>query len=85
MADSYCEKTTGGSVMSTKIPQKRLKMSFTQQLGDLALAIDLDVPMQGITAIFGRSGAGKTSLVNVLSGLSHPDNGYIQLGERVII
>ncbi|OBU30713.1 molybdenum ABC transporter ATP-binding protein ModC [Photobacterium kishitanii] len=70
--------------MSTKTPQKRLKMSFTQQLGDLALAIDLDVPMQGITAIFGRSGAGKTSLVNVLSGLSHPDNGYIQLGERVL-
>lgn len=70
--------------MSTNIHQKRLKMCFTQQLGDLALAIDLDVPMQGITAIFGRSGAGKTSLVNILSGLSHPDNGYIQLGERVL-
>ena len=70
--------------MSTNIAQKRLKMCFTQQLGDLALAIDLDVPMQGITAIFGRSGAGKTSLVNVLSGLSHPDDGYIQLGDRVL-
>ena len=84
MANSCGEKTIGGSVMSTNIAQKRLKMCFTQQLGDLALAIDLDVPMQGITAIFGRSGAGKTSLVNVLSGLSHPDDGYIQLGDRVL-
>lgn len=84
MANPCGEKTIGGSVMSTNIAQKRLKMCFTQQLGDLALAIDLDVPMQGITAIFGRSGAGKTSLVNVLSGLSHPDDGYIQLGDRVL-
>ena len=84
MANTCGEKTIGGSVMSTNIAQKRLKMCFTQQLGDLALAIDLDVPMQGITAIFGRSGAGKTSLVNVLSGLNHPDQGYIRLGERVL-
>lgn len=84
MANPCGEKTIGGSVMSTNIAQKRLKMCFTQQLGDLALAIDLDVPMQGITAIFGRSGAGKTSLVNVLSGLNHPDQGYIRLGERVL-
>ncbi len=84
MANTCGEKTIGGSVMSTNTAQKRLKMCFTQQLGDLALAIDLDVPMQGITAIFGRSGAGKTSLVNVLSGLNHPDQGYIRLGERVL-
>ncbi len=84
MANPCGEKTIGGSIMSTNIAQKRLKMCFTQQLGDLALAIDLDVPMQGITAIFGRSGAGKTSLVNVLSGLNHPDQGYIRLGERVL-
>ncbi|PQJ62549.1 molybdenum ABC transporter ATP-binding protein ModC [Photobacterium angustum] len=63
---------------------KRLKIKFKQQLGDLSLDVDLDVPMKGITAIFGRSGAGKTSLVNVLSGLTKPDSGIIKLGDRTL-
>src|SRR5690606_29489116 len=33
----------------------------------------------GITALFGRSGAGKTSLVNVLAGLLRPQRGRIVL------
>ncbi|WP_305845073.1 molybdenum ABC transporter ATP-binding protein ModC [Photobacterium leiognathi] len=63
---------------------KRLKIQFKQQLGDLALDVDLNVPMKGITAIFGRSGAGKTSLVNVLSGLTKPDQGEIKLGDHTL-
>jgi ABC-type molybdate transport system ATPase subunit len=37
------------------------KIEFQQQ-GDHQLAIDLQIPAKGITAIFGVSGAGKTSL-----------------------
>ena len=61
-----------------------LKINIKQQLGDLLMDLDLDLPMKGITSVFGRSGAGKTSLINVLSGLSQPDEGYIALGERVL-
>ncbi|AJR06059.1 molybdenum ABC transporter ATP-binding protein ModC [Photobacterium gaetbulicola] len=55
-----------------------------QKLGELDMDIKLELPMQGITAIFGRSGAGKTSLINVLSGLSKPDSGSISLGQHVL-
>ena len=34
----------------------------------------------GVTALFGRSGAGKTSLVNMVAGLLAPDEGEIAIG-----
>lgn len=61
-----------------------LKLQLTQQLGELKLATDLQLPASGITALFGRSGSGKTSLVNLVAGLSTPDSGHISLGERVL-
>jgi molybdate transport system ATP-binding protein len=39
---------------------------------------------EGITALFGRSGAGKTSLVNMLAGLLRPDRGRIELDGTVL-
>ncbi len=34
-------------------------------------------PTGGLTALFGRSGAGKTSLINVIAGLIRPDQGCV--------
>src|SRR4051812_29633389 len=34
----------------------------------------------GITALFGRSGAGKTSVVNAIAGILRPDRGRIVIG-----
>lgn len=62
-----------------------LKLNFKQRLGDLLLDISTDVPGQGITAIFGLSGAGKTSLINAVSGLTRPDSGEIVLNDRVLV
>lgn len=36
----------------------------------------------GVTALFGRSGSGKTSLINMVSGLIRPDEGRIALNGR---
>ncbi|PKH08109.1 molybdenum ABC transporter ATP-binding protein ModC [Moritella sp. Urea-trap-13] len=58
-----------------------LTIDINKQLGDLDLQVNAQIPMQGICAIFGRSGAGKTSLVNILGGLSTPDNGQLTLGD----
>lgn len=61
-----------------------LRIELEKQLGDLSLQTDLVLPMQGISAIFGRSGAGKTSLVNLVGGLQAPDRGVISIGERTL-
>ena len=38
----------------------------------------------GVTALFGPSGAGKTSLVNMVAGLLAPDEGEIAIGETCV-
>ena len=38
----------------------------------------------GVTALFGRSGSGKTSLVNLLAGLNRPDAGRIAVNGHVL-
>ncbi|MEI6858701.1 MAG: molybdenum ABC transporter ATP-binding protein ModC [Shewanella sp.] len=58
-----------------------LTIDIKKQLGDFDLQVNAQIPMQGICAVFGRSGSGKTSLVNILGGLSTPDNGLVTLGD----
>jgi len=61
-----------------------LELNFVQTLGDHRLEINETLPGQGITAVFGVSGAGKTSLINAISGLTHPQQGRIVLNDRVL-
>lgn len=44
--------------------------------------VDLDVPMGSSLALVGRSGAGKTTLVDILLGLLEPSAGSIELDGR---
>ncbi|MFO7324382.1 MAG: molybdenum ABC transporter ATP-binding protein [Pseudomonadota bacterium] len=50
--------------------------------GDFLLDARFTTPTPGVTALFGRSGCGKTTLVNVLAGLL-PARGRIALDEEV--
>ncbi|MGR9395512.1 molybdenum ABC transporter ATP-binding protein [Rhizobium leguminosarum] len=34
---------------------------------------------RGVTALFGRSGSGKTSMIRIIAGLAHPDEGRVVL------
>ncbi|WP_313682482.1 MULTISPECIES: molybdenum ABC transporter ATP-binding protein ModC [unclassified Pantoea] len=61
-----------------------LTLNFSQQLGNHQLEVDVDIPGKGITAIFGVSGAGKTSLINAIGGLTQPQRGHIKLNERLL-
>ena len=46
--------------------------------------INMDIPRQGITAIMGPSGTGKTTLLKLIGGQLHPDAGTIEVdGQNV--
>jgi molybdate transport system ATP-binding protein len=54
-----------------------------KQLGSVTLEARFESP-DGVTALFGPSGAGKTSLVNMIAGLMKPDRGRITLDDDVL-
>ena len=47
------------------------------------LNLDLQLPGQGITAIFGPSGSGKTTLLRAVAGLENNPQGRIQIGSHI--
>ncbi len=61
-----------------------LNLQLSQQLGDHRLDVNVNIPASGITAIFGVSGAGKTSLINAIGGLTQPQSGRIELNDRLL-
>jgi molybdate transport system ATP-binding protein len=47
------------------------------------LNLDLQLPSEGITAIFGPSGSGKTTLLRAVAGLEKNEQGRIQIGTHI--
>ncbi|KGQ41141.1 molybdenum ABC transporter ATP-binding protein [Gallibacterium anatis] len=62
-----------------------LELRIKKQFPDIQIEVDLQLPTQGITMLFGRSGAGKSSLLNMIAGLSHIDQGYICLQNNRLV
>jgi molybdate transport system ATP-binding protein len=60
-----------------------LAVDVEKQLGALKLAVRFDVA-RGVTALFGPSGAGKTSVVNMIAGLLTPDRGAVAIDGAVL-
>lgn len=61
-----------------------LQVTANKQMGGFRLEAAFQAPAQGVTALFGPSGAGKTTLVNIIAGLVRPDQGRVALGQRVL-
>lgn len=61
-----------------------LEIEVKRQVGDFRIEAGLRAPAAGITALFGPSGAGKTTLVMMVAGLLRPDEGRIALNGRVL-
>jgi molybdate transport system ATP-binding protein len=74
-----------GDRLSDKIMLQKsmLSVDVEKQLGDFSIAANF-ATTGGATALFGPSGAGKTSLVNMIGGLLTPDRGRIALDELVL-
>jgi molybdate transport system ATP-binding protein len=52
-------------------------------LADFTIEVDVELRSQ-VTAVFGPSGAGKTSLLDLIAGLRRPQSAFIQLNGRVL-
>jgi molybdate transport system ATP-binding protein len=60
-----------------------LAIAVEKELGAFKLAARFEAA-GGVTALFGPSGAGKTTVVNMIAGLIVPDRGSIALDETVL-
>jgi molybdate transport system ATP-binding protein len=54
-----------------------VQLKYKVQRADFTLDVALDIPMQGITGIFGASGAGKTTLLRCIAGLEDAKSGEL--------
>jgi len=55
-----------------------LAIDARKRLGAFALDVKIDAPSTAV-ALFGRSGSGKTTVVDLVAGLAAPDEGRIEL------
>ncbi len=81
MADSMSAKSTEPVLVARGICK-----SYATPHGplDILSGVDLDVMRGTVLAIVGMSGVGKSTLLNILGTLDHPDAGTLELGgERV--
>ena len=51
--------------------------------GEMSLDVKTEIESGQIVALYGASGAGKTSTLRMLAGLMQPDSGYIQIDGKI--
>ena len=56
-----------------------LEVGVNKRQGEFVVDASFRSDRAAVTVLFGRSGAGKTSVVNMVAGLSCPDEGYVRL------
>jgi len=61
-----------------------LDLHVIKQQGAFRIDVALRSPDVGVTALFGPSGAGKTSVIDMVAGLARPDRGRIVVNGRTV-
>ena len=69
--------------MNTDTAASKVDIRYSLRLGDFELDVDLDIPMHGITGIFGESGSGKTTLLRCIAGLETGGTGRLVVDDEV--
>jgi molybdate transport system ATP-binding protein len=67
--------SAGDHVLTTRLNLKR---------GEFNLRVSFAAPTPGLVALFGRSGCGKSTTVNLLAGLLRPDSGLVQVNGETL-
>ncbi|MEO7106954.1 MAG: ATP-binding cassette domain-containing protein, partial [Rhodoferax sp.] len=61
--------------------RSRIRLQLTRP--SFTLNVNLDLPGQGITAVFGASGSGKTTLLRCVAGLEHTPGALVSIAGEV--
>lgn len=61
-----------------------LRIHVKKRRDDFSLQVAIDVPTPGVVALFGRSGCGKTTLVNMVAGLLAADAAHIEIDGELL-
>ena len=60
-----------------------LHIDIEKRFGAFELAVKAALPLAGVTAVFGPSGSGKSSLLRLIAGFERPASGHISLENHV--
>ena len=60
-----------------------LRVRLRMDRGAFQLDVDLDLPLHGISALFGHSGSGKTTVLRAIAGLERAPGGVVARGDEV--
>jgi molybdate transport system ATP-binding protein len=60
-----------------------IEVRLKHRLGDFNLDANFSAPGQGVTALFGRSGSGKTSVLRAVAGLERAKQGWVRINGEI--
>lgn len=60
-----------------------IEVTLRSRLGDFLLDVTFEAPPRGITALFGHSGSGKTSVLRAVAGLQKAEQGNVCINGEV--
>ena len=61
-----------------------IDIRLKKRRGEFALDVAFHLAGPGVVALFGRSGCGKTTIIDLIAGLLAPDEGTVRLDEAVL-
>ncbi|MBT4940134.1 MAG: ATP-binding cassette domain-containing protein, partial [Rhodospirillaceae bacterium] len=61
-----------------------LELSLNHRFEEFRIELEFQAKVASITSLFGRSGTGKTSVINMIAGLTTPDSGFVKVGDDVL-
>lgn len=64
-------------------PARQIAVRLSARHVDFDLRLELDLPARGVTALFGRSGSGKTTALRAIAGLHRPTSAFISIAGEV--